>query len=151
MDGGVVEWITRLRCSEDSETVRSFSRCDALHVTRAEANIYYFKARFSLCLFSISFVASLSAFFAANKGKMTEAQPTSVASLTTGSSKAEKENAQIKQTTLQFFIKDTPSLKRKRTLTVKPGGKDFVVLAILNVIPTLFYRGARPGVCYPSP
>lgn len=57
---------------------------------------------------------------------MTEAQPTSVASLTTTSSKAEKENAQIKQTTLQLCIKDTPSLKRKsRTLTVKPGGKDF--------------------------
>lgn len=88
--------------------------------------IYYFKARFSLCLFSISFVTSLSAFFAANTEKMTEAQPTSVASLTTTSSKAEKENAQIKQTTLQLCIKDTPSLKRKsRTLTVKPGGKDF--------------------------
>lgn len=82
---------------------------------------------------------------------MAEIQPASVASLTTGSSKAEKENAQIMQTTLQFGIKDTPSIKRKsRMLIVKPGGKEFVVLAILNVIPTLFDRGARPGDCYPS-
>lgn len=131
MDGGVVEWITRLRYSEDSETVRSFSRRrDALHVTRAEANIIFiilkrvFRFVFSPSLLSPH--SSLSAFFAANTEKMTEAQPTSVASLTTTSSKAEKENAQIKQTTLQLCIKDTPSLKRKsRTLTVKPGGKDF--------------------------